>query len=92
MPTGVWLQEIVSLKVEDPDSLSARGLKVQWQLKGWALTADRITKLLSQLESSSQFYQVRLMAIQSLTAEEVRKQSKLRAIPLIQFTIVCRSS
>jgi Tfp pilus assembly PilM family ATPase/Tfp pilus assembly protein PilN len=87
MPEGVWLHEIA---IASNDSTIESGKNVrrnQVQLRGWAFDEGRVAALLAQLENSPQVSDVRLLSTTRLAAEEVWQRSRLKKIPLVEFTI-----
>ncbi len=87
MPEGVWLHE---LSITPNDSLTENGKNAQRsqvQLRGWAFDEGKVAALLAQLENSPQVSQVRLLSTTRLAADEVWQRSRLRKMPLVEFTI-----
>jgi hypothetical protein len=57
------------------------------QLRGWAFDEGKVAALLAQLENSPRVSHVRLLSTTRHAADEVWQRSKLRKIPLVEFTI-----
>ena len=87
LPRGVWLRgfSIGGNRVSNENKKkTTQSLAL---ISGWALEEVRVADFLSQLERFADFDEVRLMSTNRVSAEEVWKRSRLKKIPLIEFTI-----
>ncbi len=87
MPEGVWLHEL-AMAPSDTTNENGKGTRrSQVQLRGWAFDEGKVAALLAELENSPQVSQVRLLSTTRLAADEVWQRSRLKKIPLVEFTI-----
>jgi Tfp pilus assembly protein PilN len=87
MPEGVWLHEL-TIAPNDTTNENEKGTRRnQVQLRGWAFDEGKVAALLAQLENSPQVSQVRLLSTTRLAADEVWQRSRLKRVPLVEFTI-----
>jgi Tfp pilus assembly protein PilN len=87
MPEGVWLHEIAIAPNDTTNENGKNARRSQVQLRGWAFDESKVAALLAQLENSPQVSQVRLLSTTRLAAEEVWQRSRLKMVPLVEFTI-----
>ncbi|MEJ2627456.1 MAG: PilN domain-containing protein, partial [bacterium] len=86
-PKLVWLYELTA-EPDQSDEGKAENIKVTTIIiRGLSYNETKTAEFLQNLENLQLLHKVRLSATRRLSAQEVWKRTKLRRIPLIQFTM-----
>ncbi len=86
-PKLVWLYELTA-EPDQSDEGKTENIKVTTIIiRGLSYNETKTAEFLQNLENLQLLHKVRLSATRRLSAQEVWKRTKLRRIPLIQFTM-----